>query len=681
MLQKSIEDHAPGMAKALGNSLEGSIDKMKTAVARLGANFLVTIFGGDSTEATENMADAVQKVTDKLNDMDGWVKSNGPQIRETFSKIGEGIGAAFKAGSSAIETFMSDIRLLAGGLAQIVGAMARTNEMLDKVPGMGDLSNEANSLRQLQDQLNGFANPGMQVQQGGAPNASRERRGLPPVSGSNEGLKPNAISLKDSIASMFPAVRDIGGYRPNDPFPDHPSGRALDVMIPPELVGTPEGKALGDKINQFALSSGLAQYTMWEQKQFNAGGGVTPMEDRSHMGAGVTQNHFDHVHIYTNMGAPEVLKGSVPGMGPVSGGSPTGSDLLKRLSGVGTYDTGGWLPNGTQLVTNNTGKPELILNPDQQKQLADQGIDPNSLLHGTSQGAQPGPSGEQPTNYGMDFIRSMGFVPAAAGSSGVAGTSSLAGVLDMGASVVGGLIDTGVNLGNMAVSAAIGAAAASGSFGAGAAAAPAAQMAASYGLQLLGNQGKTIANYWFGLAGIGADAAMEVFSPFGMPRWLGYDYTKFAPQLGIQEAALSTIEQMGGDAISKAFPQPGQTASLPASGAAAPTEPIVAPPLNGDVTNTEPSGPGPTPDQPPPLIPGLFDQGGILPPGGIGINLTSRPEPVLTSQQWDAMMSNPPANTQSAPLVQNLYAQDMQDAIRQLEKVKRRDMMQYSGRP
>jgi hypothetical protein len=31
--------------------------------------------------------------------------------------------------------------------------------------------------------------------------------------------------------------------------------------------------------------------------------------------------------------------------------------------------------------------------------------------------------------------------------------------------------------------------------------------------------------------------------------------------------------------------------------------------------------------------------------------------------------------------VQNLYAQDMQDAIRQLEKVKRRDMMQYAGRP
>ena len=84
-----------------------------------------------------------------------------------------------------------------------------------------------------------------------------------------------------------------------------------------------------------------------------------------------------------------------------------------------------------------------------------------------------------------------------------------------------------------------------------------------------------------------------------------------------------------------------------------------------------------------PLIPNLmgYDQGGMLPPGGMGINMTSRPEPVLTPQQWDAIAATSSAPAQGAPLVQNLYAQDMQDAIRQLEKVKRRDMMQYSGRP
>ena len=71
----------------------------------------------------------------------------------------------------------------------------------------------------------------------------------------------------------------------------------------------------------------------------------------------------------------------------------------------------------------------------------------------------------------------------------------------------------------------------------------------------------------------------------------------------------------------------------------------------------------------------------MLQPGGIGINMTNRPEPVLTPQQWDAITASSSAPTQGAPLVQNLYAQDMQDALRQLDKVKRRDMMQYSGRP
>jgi hypothetical protein len=77
---------------------------------------------------------------------------------------------------------------------------------------------------------------------------------------------------------------------------------------------------------------------------------------------------------------------------------------------------------------------------------------------------------------------------------------------------------------------------------------------------------------------------------------------------------------------------------------------------------------------------GLFDEGGMLQPGGMGINMTNRPEPVLTPQQWEAITASSSAPSQGAPLVQNLYAQDMQDAIRQLDKVKRRDMMQYAGR-
>lgn len=359
------------------------------------------------------------------------------------------------------------------------------------------------------------------------------------------------------------------------------------------------------------------------------------------------------------------------------------------------YDRGGILPPGTTLVQNDTGKPELILNPEQQKTLAEQGVDPNSLLHGTGQGAAPGPSAamlasaqQQSPDYGMDFVRSLGFIPQSAGNTGVAGTSSLAKFIGMGNEVVGGLIDTGTNLAQTAVSAAIMAGAAGSSFGAGAAAAPLADAAASYGIQLAGKTLKRVSSYGFQMLGIGADALMEQLFPFGAPRWLGYDYSTFAPQLGLQQAFTGTIEKMGTDAINRQFgmnqPQPGA--------AAAPVQPNQMPGMS-QTTSSPPPGAeappapaGPPPGTAPPatdflknLLP--FDNGGMLEPGGLGVNLTNRPEPVLTPQQWDAIAAGSMNPAQGAPLVQNLYAQDMQDAIRQLDKVKRRDMMQYAGRP
>lgn len=332
--------------------------------------------------------------------------------------------------------------------------------------------------------------------------------------------------------------------------------------------------------------------------------------------------------------------------------------------------------------------------------------------------------GQNGTDYGQEFVRSLGFIPASAGNTGVAGTSSLAQFIGMGNDIVGGLIDTGTSLAQTAVSAAITTGLAGSTFGGGAAAAPFANAAANYGIQLLGNQAKRLSAYGFQMAGIGADALMEQLSPFGMPRWLGYDYANFMPQIGIQEAALSTVEKLGADAINK---QMGST------GVNVPPEPRA--PDAG--VNTAPSGPSAATSSPPapwlggagdfprpltsletidktigqnpaltnPFDPrnggggggggnggggswargghvGIYDNGGILRPGELAFNASRTPEGILTKQQWEAMMTTAATKpSKDAPLVGNLYAQDMQDAIRQLEKVKRRDMMQYSGRP
>lgn len=318
--------------------------------------------------------------------------------------------------------------------------------------------------------------------------------------------------------------------------------------------------------------------------------------------------------------------------------------------------------------------------------------------------------GKDNKDYGGNFFRSLGFIPANAGNTGVAGTSSLSSFIGMGNEIVGGLIDTGASLAQTAAQA--GVAAATMGAGAGPGASQAAAIATQYGIQLAANTAKRVSAYGFQMAGIGADALVEQMFPFGAPRWLGYDYTGFAPQLGIQQAFTGTLEKMGSDAIQKYMS--GQQPIIPAE----PQGP----------TNTEPSGPSasqpaPVTDQilqpgdpgyytppvqinPPFYDPnnpgggglggggggggswarggavGVYDNGGILKPGELAFNASRTPENVLTKQQWNTMMDNAATKPRDGgPLVQNLYAQDMQDAIRQLEKVKRRDMMQYAGRP
>ena len=44
------------------------------------------------------------------------------------------------------------------------------------------------------------------------------------------GLTPNAWALANYIQANYPGVQSIGGVR-SDPYPDHPSGRAIDVMV------------------------------------------------------------------------------------------------------------------------------------------------------------------------------------------------------------------------------------------------------------------------------------------------------------------------------------------------------------------------------------------------------------------------------------------------------------------
>lgn len=78
---------------------------------------------------------------------------------------------------------------------------------------------------------------------------------VPIVGGS--GLTPNARAIADYVASNYPGVQSIGGVRA-DALPDHPSGRAVDIMV--------NDMGLGDTIYADLLSqSGRfnISYCMW----------------------------------------------------------------------------------------------------------------------------------------------------------------------------------------------------------------------------------------------------------------------------------------------------------------------------------------------------------------------------------------------------------------------------------
>ncbi|MBO0678792.1 glycoside hydrolase [Mycolicibacterium sp. S2-37] len=111
---------------------------------------------------------------------------------------------------------------------------------------------------------------------------------LPMGVASEVGLQPNTILAARAVSAQFPQIAEIDGVRP-DSKPWHPSGLAIDIMIP--NPDSPEGIALGDQILAFAMANasrfGL-QDVIWRGTYYTPAG---PQAS----GYG----HYDHVHITT----------------------------------------------------------------------------------------------------------------------------------------------------------------------------------------------------------------------------------------------------------------------------------------------------------------------------------------------------------------------------------------------
>ena len=128
------------------------------------------------------------------------------------------------------------------------------------------------------------------------PAAGAELAALPASVGDESHWQIDTVRVARAVHAVFPQITRIGGYRPTDSVPDHPSGRAADITIPDHTSG--EGIALGDAVVDYLLSHAdelNIEYLIWRQTYIPAHGERSRMEDRG----GDTANHYDHVHVTT----------------------------------------------------------------------------------------------------------------------------------------------------------------------------------------------------------------------------------------------------------------------------------------------------------------------------------------------------------------------------------------------
>ena len=133
------------------------------------------------------------------------------------------------------------------------------------------------------------------------------------------GLQDIAKLAKRLIHRIWPSITTIGGYR-QDAYPEHPSGRALDVMVG---VGNP----IGDEVTSWALANDAVlplQHALWKQTVWMPGGATQPMGDRG----SPTQNHMDHPHLWYK---PKAIDPNVVPDGLVGYDGLTDGDRISRI--------------------------------------------------------------------------------------------------------------------------------------------------------------------------------------------------------------------------------------------------------------------------------------------------------------------------------------------------------------
>ena len=341
--------------QSMGNKWTELRQKAEEMLAPFGAAALTGIAG-----ALQHFSDYVtanhDEIVAKIQDFGNKFIDTLPQIKEFAAVAVEIMGQFFQFMKSGLVVIGEQIGIIVWAWAKMFGSDQDANraqkmiDTLDKLDAM-DFGKTANSLADLirgidtgptalnamKDALDGVANslkdpiwsqpsgslgsptllPGGGPTSAAGPLAPFSVAGSPGqgfplpwtlpggAGGANAGMQVGAISAKNEISGAF--GKNIGGgYRPPDGFDEHSSGQAFDVMV--------GSIAEGDKVAANALQQPGVDYVLWRQRQWNADGTSSGMDDRHNP----TANHMDHVHVHTG------VSGYPKGGGPSDTGLPVG---------------------------------------------------------------------------------------------------------------------------------------------------------------------------------------------------------------------------------------------------------------------------------------------------------------------------------------------------------------------
>lgn len=144
-LLKTIEQHAPGFAKASGNTIKGALENLQTSVARSGANLLGAIFG-KPTEDSNQLVEVLKTLRQRFDEIGAWISAHQTDIRDFF-KTAADVGKDVVTVMGEIAKFLSEHKRLvedvivayAGwkaiqGITSVITGLSRISTLLRGIP-------------------------------------------------------------------------------------------------------------------------------------------------------------------------------------------------------------------------------------------------------------------------------------------------------------------------------------------------------------------------------------------------------------------------------------------------------------------------------------------------------------------------------------------------------------------